>query len=479
GTLQPGATVAVRGFQTSADLSQTFLIVRLAGDVLGFVSADDVVVEVFPSMSAEDAFPVSGVVATTPVPTTTTASRGTITATANVNVRAEPSQFGERVGVAAPNDVLEVITPGDDWVEVRLPDGTTGFVAANFIRVEQIVVEVTAVPTEVVAAATEPVLITTTEIIRELNTPPRNFAMLNPAQTAPLPIYSGPDVLFNVLGELAPGVRVIPLGANPDGSWVSFRVPAGQVGAAEVGWIQAEFMAVDSAPNGVEYAYVSLTGVANNPVYTSADPASEVLDTFPQDAQLVALGVQTGTDSNEWYLVRLPDGRLGFTERTISQLTGDIDAGLSNIPRAIANTGAAVPLVDAPSEAAAVVDNLAVGVVTDVLALAEDGDWVQVLLPDGRNAYAPFEALALDANITERQVLAGVPEPVAPAQLIAFSVPSQIGAFSIENAGAFTLTDARRVFAVRLGLIVAGLIIAIGNIFAALGALRERREKQG
>ncbi|HKJ25557.1 MAG TPA: hypothetical protein VKB65_12085 [Myxococcota bacterium] len=50
--------------------------------------------------------------------------------TSRVVVRAEPSRRGADVGSFRPGDRATLVTAGDDWHEIRLPDGTQGFVSA-------------------------------------------------------------------------------------------------------------------------------------------------------------------------------------------------------------------------------------------------------------------------------------------------------------------------------------------------------------
>jgi uncharacterized protein YgiM (DUF1202 family) len=51
----------------------------------------------------------------------------------SVNVRRDPSMAGEVLKQAKKNEPLTLLSSSEDWSNVRLPDGTTGWVASRFI----------------------------------------------------------------------------------------------------------------------------------------------------------------------------------------------------------------------------------------------------------------------------------------------------------------------------------------------------------
>ena len=54
----------------------------------------------------------------------------------SVNVRKTPSSDGERIGTAAPDSIFPLLSISENgWYEIRLRDGTTGFISPNLGRI--------------------------------------------------------------------------------------------------------------------------------------------------------------------------------------------------------------------------------------------------------------------------------------------------------------------------------------------------------
>lgn len=72
-----------------------------------------------------------------PAATTAEAAVGTVRVSTSVlNVRNEPSLSGAVVTQVKKGDRLALLAPGDEWMHVRLPDGTTGYVSAGLVTRE-------------------------------------------------------------------------------------------------------------------------------------------------------------------------------------------------------------------------------------------------------------------------------------------------------------------------------------------------------
>ena len=73
----------------------------------------------------------------TPVPPTLAPINATVKAEA-LNMRTGPGVEYDRIGVVREGDVLDVVarTPAGDWLKVRGPDGTEGWVAAGYVTLD-------------------------------------------------------------------------------------------------------------------------------------------------------------------------------------------------------------------------------------------------------------------------------------------------------------------------------------------------------
>jgi uncharacterized protein YgiM (DUF1202 family) len=62
------------------------------------------------------------------------AQTATVHAGGPANVRSGPALVFGVVGAAQPGTTVTVIDTQNDWVQVRLADGTTGYVQAQLLR---------------------------------------------------------------------------------------------------------------------------------------------------------------------------------------------------------------------------------------------------------------------------------------------------------------------------------------------------------
>jgi uncharacterized protein YgiM (DUF1202 family) len=424
---------------------------------------------------------------------------GVVQAEGNVNVRSGPSSTFDRIGVVPSNQRLTVLAivdgdDGDQWVQVRLPDGTEGFLSETLFNVVEapqgVVAGATTVaqadgPTETPTQAaegtvTEVASVTETEVTEEAVVTPD--VTLTPMEVAGIPegavivrsvevpplnvvetsgetviLFTQPDDTAEVVGQLAPE-QSAPFISSED-EWVQLRVP----GTGEVAWAQAA--SVTTVEDGQSRPFAAVTGPANNPVYTEPDITSEEIGRYLQNTQFDVFGV---SDDEAWLQVRTPDGRIGWVEATITELTGD-PASAATFPTASINGEEALTAYATPDETGTELGEIGADVVVDVLGFAEDdNDWVQVRLPDGRSGFARFDSLALSANVTETLQLP--PTNVDTEEQLART--TLFGPFYAENAGEASLTPQRQELAVRVGLIVSALLIALGNLFYAVARTR-------
>ena len=59
------------------------------------------------------------------------------TASASVNIRQSPTTDSEKIGKARGGDTFKYVSMNSDWYEIRLDDGTTGFISGEFIVKEE------------------------------------------------------------------------------------------------------------------------------------------------------------------------------------------------------------------------------------------------------------------------------------------------------------------------------------------------------
>lgn len=57
--------------------------------------------------------------------------------TAPVNIRRSPTTGSEKIDEAHGGDVFEFVSKNSDWYEVKLPDGSTGFIFSKYIETEE------------------------------------------------------------------------------------------------------------------------------------------------------------------------------------------------------------------------------------------------------------------------------------------------------------------------------------------------------
>lgn len=74
-----------------------------------------------------------------PSPTPTAAPEPKIIVTVRyaegaVNIREEPTIYSNKIGKAFDGDTFELVSRNPDWVEVKLPEGSTGFIFSEYIE---------------------------------------------------------------------------------------------------------------------------------------------------------------------------------------------------------------------------------------------------------------------------------------------------------------------------------------------------------
>ena len=52
----------------------------------------------------------------------------------SVNIRQEPAILSNKIGEAAEGDTFEFVSINSGWYEIKLADGSTGFISARYIE---------------------------------------------------------------------------------------------------------------------------------------------------------------------------------------------------------------------------------------------------------------------------------------------------------------------------------------------------------
>ncbi|MFZ4826460.1 MAG: SH3 domain-containing protein [Phototrophicaceae bacterium] len=436
-TVLPNTNVAVLEVVETQD-EGTWARIRLADGTEGYISAD---------LLAFESYPVA--LTATPSPVTTDATATTNTSTERIriigtrptNVRGTPSLFGEVVAQVEGGTELEVVARENGWVQVRLADGTLGYVDQTLVEQVAVVVEST--------TAVEPSrLIIPAEYTAQLTNPT--------AET----VYSGGDTLYDAIGTLDPAVEVVVLGSNANNTWLSFRYPV----SGQVGWLPIEKLTTRGDPTTKPRPYVIVRGENAVTVYDQASSNGKVLASVISDRQLVALGYNATQD---WVEIQLPaTGQLAWIAIGNVEAVGDLQANV--FPSATLKQDIASATVYTEADLASkVVGGLVVGQHVDVVDAFANQEWYAVRLPDGQRGWIEAKVLELrNTNYRPVELITGL----SVADLANFQ-------FFSDQAGQISIDDERQFFALRSSLLIATAMIVAGNLLYVFGSLIRRRGK--
>lgn len=230
----------------------------------------------------------------TPEPTSTPRVFSGV-ATYLVNVRAQPSPFGELLGVLAQGATVEILgqDPTGRWYQIRYRDGTA-WVTADYIQTAATDMPVigalpTAAPGQVSARVRERVNVRT-----------------------------GPGTNYEILGMLEPETAVALTGKNVTATWLQIAYPSGPQGR---GWIMA--------------AYLQTADVSTLPVLdpSGAPVAASTAEQAGVEVTPTPRAASPDGDSADWPGARVTlslSGTRSFSYRSdLSTPTGDADDWLS------------------------------------------------------------------------------------------------------------------------------------------------------
>ncbi len=261
---------------------------------------------------------------------------GTVTAD-SLRVRRGPSTQSDTIAFYRQGERVTIVGETDGWYRIQLPDGTYGYVSADYILLEE----------------------------EEEETPP---AAETPAYSSGdrVRVRALPSTQGEILAHLMFGDSVTVVGEELDG-WYQVRLSDGTEGYVSAGYI------VFTQPVRERTAYSSGSNVR---VRAQASTASAILNHLAFGQSFTVIGDVQG----DWYRVRLSDGTQGYVHadyvsftRPVLERTGYI-TGNSVRVRSAGSTGAPILTLTNRGDAWTVVGEIQSG-------------WYQVRLPDGRSGY--------------------------------------------------------------------------------------------
>ncbi|MBT9172376.1 MAG: N-acetylmuramoyl-L-alanine amidase LytC [Syntrophomonadaceae bacterium] len=236
-----------------------------------------------------------------------------------LNVRSGPAATFSRLTTAMRGSLLPILSRQGDWLQVRLPDGRNGWVAAQHTAIRNATQPVPApapavqVPVPSVPASQPPVS----------GVPAPSGATGTVTVNVPvLNVRSGPDASFARLGTVSRGTRLSVQGSQ--GDWLQVRLPEGLSG-----WVFATYTGagapqpapvaspaeqspqlpetVPPDPSATPAGRLVSVAVDGSTVWSGPGFETRQISTLPQGTSLTVVNEQ-----GDWLQVRLSGGELGW-----------------------------------------------------------------------------------------------------------------------------------------------------------------------
>lgn len=236
---------------------------------------------------------------------------GTIRSDSNANLRSGPGTSFATISTVSPGNLVEILGASEDgaWTNIRLTNGTEGWVATNLVRVSG-ATEPTSVVTEIPPTAT----LAPTNTLQPTNTPvPPTATRIEPTSTptmtqtaaptntsAPtmtpsitpttiptiitarviattrINVRSGPGTNFQPVSAVDPGTEFVVIGRNGDGSWIQVKLAD-----EREGWVSASLVEVSVAQAEVP----TVTAEAREVIVVMADGDFGISGLLPRALQ--------------------------------------------------------------------------------------------------------------------------------------------------------------------------------------------------
>jgi N-acetylmuramoyl-L-alanine amidase len=258
--------------------------VRLASGQSGWVAAQHITVRENPSASNPE-------------------GASAIVNASALNIRSGPGTAFSRLTTAARGALLPLLSRQGNWLQVRLPDGRNGWVAAQHITIRE-----TAQPAPTAPAAPAPAV----------QVPNRSVTVNVPV----LNVRSGPDASSARLNTVSRGTRLSV--QDSQGDWLRVRLPDGQSG-----WVFATYTGpsttlpapissptgqtpqapgtVPPGPSATPSGRLVSVAVDGSTVWSGPGFETRQISTLPQGTSLPVVNEQ-----GDWLQVRLSNGELGW-----------------------------------------------------------------------------------------------------------------------------------------------------------------------
>jgi N-acetylmuramoyl-L-alanine amidase len=302
-----------------------------------------------------------------------------------LNVRSGPSLQDQVLTTLPVNSVLPVLAEQGEWLNVRLPDGRTGWVAGWLVK----------------------------------PTAQANTGLLAESQTTNLNVRTGPGLTYSVIQTINPGTRY-PI-VQRSGDWLMIELPSQKKGWV-ASWLVTEHRAADqgtTAPGGVSGGQANGSAPATSPAGQTNQQGRElILDYAPYvypvpDYAQPAIGqlhngeiITVLTEQNGWIQFPYNGVNAWIPKQGTGQTPAPAGSGQPNPnpPQPAPNAGApssgqpkspakrtatvqtdGLNLRGQPSTNSPVLGTLKLG--TTLTILEQQGDWYRVQTPDGKTGW--------------------------------------------------------------------------------------------
>ena len=359
--------------------------------------------------------------APTPTPALVELITGAVTEAAGVNARREPATTAEVVRLLAQDAAVTVVAEQDDWLQVILDDNTVAWVSSAFIERKTELVQLARL-NEILVAAGLPA-------IAPAAPAPATTATdgAAPGVTLPAVVIGEPGINARNAPDLVTGVTVMQLnkdaavsavGRNEDSQWLAVELPEGGYG-----WVLTQFVSVqgDVATLGVVTPEILAAWAAAETAPAGVAPAEAALvEAVPTATSAPALPVLEVSPI-------LPPAP--FTN------TLPLGAAVA-ISDPVGVNARATPSAD--GELLIVVPN---GAVLAAVGRSEDGEWIQVRLPDDRLAWMARTVINVSDNIDTAPVGGAENAIATPTAEPAAAAPAAPAAVVPVDAAVATVTN--------------------------------------
>lgn len=263
----------------------------------------------------------------TPTPNPGGARTGTVNAS-SLNVRSQPSTTATAIAGLKRNDTVTILSTANGWHQIRMANGTTGYVSADFI-----IIGGGAAPTPTPSA------------------PPSGTVQTGAVSSQTLAMRSGASTTAGSIGTLSKGTAVTILGTT--GAWMQVRLSNGTTG-----YVAAQYITITgttAAPSATPAP--TPTPSAGPSAKTGAVTASTLnVRSQPSTTASRIAGLKNGdtvtilSTANGWHQIRMANGTTGYvsadfikdTTPTSAMRVGMVNATALNVRKTASLTAEVV-----------------------------------------------------------------------------------------------------------------------------------------